>query len=132
MAKKILIVDDEVPMVRLLTSRLKGSGYEVATACDSQQCIKMALEESPDLIILDLKMPEGGGIYAFKRLKRSAKTEAIPVIFITAYPSEHALGKVIRMGAKAFIPKPFDPADLLWKVRRALGEEPEKSPASLD
>jgi two-component system cell cycle response regulator len=124
MARKILIVDNEVQMVRLLASRLKDSGYEVATACDSQQCVKMALEERPDLIILDLIMPEGGGIYAFKRLKRSAKTAAIPVIFITAYLSEHVLGKVTRMGAKAFIPKPDDTADLLWKVRKALGEEP--------
>lgn len=57
MAGKIWVVDDEVQMVRLLTSRLKGSGYEVATACDSQQCEKMALEESPDLIIPDLKIP---------------------------------------------------------------------------
>ena len=123
MARKILVVDDEVQMVRLLASRLKGSGYEVATAYDGQQCVKMAREERPDLIILDLKMPEGGGLYAFKRLKASAKTAAIPVIFITAYPTEHALGKVLGMGAKAFIPKPIDVADFLWKVRRALGEE---------
>ena len=129
--KKILVVDDEVQMVRLLASRLKGSGYEVVTACDGQQCVKMAREESPDLIILDLVMPEGGGLYAFRRLKASAKTAAIPVIFITGYPTEHVEEKVLEMGAEAFIPKPIDSSDLLWKVRRALGEEPEEGPASL-
>ena len=120
MGKRILVADDEPRTVELLSSRLRANGYEVTTAYDAQQCVKIALEERPDLIILDLKMPAGGGLYAFGRLKASPKTAAIPMIFVTAYPFEAIRKEVLEMGAKDFVAKPFDGDDLLKKVRKAF------------
>ncbi len=130
--KKILVVDDDLQMVKLLASRLKANEYEVKVAYDGCQCIEVACQERPDLILLDIAMPAGDGLSTFESLRTIPDTAAIPVIFITAYPSEDSESEALEMGAKAFIPKPIDSADLLWKVRRALGEEPEEGPASLD
>ena len=69
MPKKILVVDDEPQIVHLLSARLKASGYDTYGANDSYQCIKMTKEVNPDLILLDMKMPAGGGIQAFNNLK---------------------------------------------------------------
>ncbi len=69
MKKKILIVDDDPSIVRLFSLLLKANGYETFGTYDSYQCIKMAKEVKPDLILLDLDMPAGGGIYAFENLK---------------------------------------------------------------
>ena len=124
-AKKILIVDDEPHIVRLLASRLRADNYEVRVACDGYQCIKVAREERPDLIILDIKMPAGGGLHAFETLRALPDTLITPVIFITAYASEEIRKQVLEMGAEDFVAKPFDSDDLLRKVRKALGEEPE-------
>ena len=86
MGKKILIVDDEPQIVRLLSQRLKANGYEPFAANDSYQCIKMTREVKPDLILLDFKMPAGGGIHAFNTLRSSVYTASIPIIFITSHP----------------------------------------------
>jgi len=125
MAKKILVVDDDPQTVRLLASRLRANNYEVIAASDCYQCVKMSMEERPDLILLDVKMPAGGGLSAFETLRRSMYTVTIPVIFITGYPDENIKKKVFEMGAEDFILKPFDSNDLLKKVRKALGEESE-------
>lgn len=125
MAKKILVVDDEPQIVRLLASRLKAHKYEVSIARDGYECIKVARDEKPDLIILDIKMPAGGGISAYESLSNMSDTMTTPVIFITAYPSGQVEKKVLEMGAVAFVTKPFDADELLAKVRKALHEEPD-------
>lgn len=125
MAKKILIVDDELHIVKLLASRLRADNYEIRVAYDGYQCIKVAREEKPDLIILDIKMPAGGGIHAFETFQALPETIITPVIFITAYATEEIRKQVLEMGAEDFITKPFDSDDLLRKVRKALGDEPE-------
>jgi two-component system cell cycle response regulator len=81
----------------------------------------MAKEENPDLILLDIKMPMGGGIKAFDNLRNNIKTENIPVIFITAYPSAEVKKQVIDMGADGFISKPFSSEELLNKIRSIIG-----------
>jgi DNA-binding response OmpR family regulator len=122
MPKKILIVDDEADIVALLAMRLKAHGYEITVASDGVSAVARAHREKPDLILLDIKMPAGGGVATFENLKRSADTMIIPVIFITAYPDDDTKHKTLTMGAKAFIAKPFDANDVLAKVRKALGE----------
>jgi len=120
MKKKILIVDDEPQIVRLLSLRLQANNYDVAVAYDGYQCIHMVKEENPDLILLDIKMPMGGGIEAFENLKNNTFTDKIPVIFITAYPSVEVKKQVIDMGADGFIAKPFSSEDLLDKIRSII------------
>lgn len=122
MGFKILVVDDEPQIVRLLSQRLKANGYETFTANDSYQCIKMAKEVKPDLILLDIKMPAGGGIHAFNTLKSSVYTSTIPVIFITAYPSDEIKKQVKELGADGFFAKPFNSIELLDKIKKLIGE----------
>ena len=122
MNKKILVVDDEPKIVQLLSTRLKASGYETFAANDSYQCLKMAREVKPDLILLDMKMPAGGGIQAFENLKSSVYTSNIPVIFITAYPGKEVIKLVKDLGADGFFSKPFKSADLLTKIKNLIGE----------
>ena len=126
MPKKILVVDDEINVLKVIASRLKANNYDVVTASDSIYAIKKAIEEKPDLIILDIKMPAGGGISAFENLRLLDSTMTIPIIFITAHPTEEIKRKVLEMGAEDFVAKPFSPDDLLTKVRKALGENIEE------
>lgn len=112
MKKKILIVDDEPGIVRLLALRLKVKGYEVFEAFDGLQCVEIAKEEVPDLILLDIKMPVMDGITAFEKLIQMDITKKIPVIFMTAYPKLEVKNQVVSIGAKGFISKPFISEDL--------------------
>jgi len=122
MAKKILVVDDEPQIVRLLSQRLKANGYETFAANDGYQCLKMAQEVKPDLILLDIKMPAGGGVEAFNNLKSSVYTEMIPIIFITANHSDEVKREVMNMGADGFFAKPFNSVDLLNQIKGLIGE----------
>lgn len=122
MAKKILIVDDDQQIVLLLASRLKANKYEIVVAYDAMQAVAKAFSEKPDLILLDIKMPAGGGIGVMDNLRNSAATSVIPVIVITAYPNPEIQQKVLEMGAVDFISKPFKAEDVLSRIRKALGE----------
>jgi DNA-binding response OmpR family regulator len=123
MPKKILVVDDEHDMLKLIAVRLKANNYDVVTASDGFYAVKKAHEEKPDLIILDIKMPVGGGMGVFENLRMNSNTMLIPIIFITAHPSEEIKRKVLEMGAEDFIAKPFNADELLAKVRKALRED---------
>ena len=122
MKKKILVVDDETQIVRLLSMRLEANNYEIVKAYDGNQCTQVAKTEMPDIILLDIKMPMGGGITAFETIRNSKTTKNIPIIFITAYPSEQIKKQVIDMGADGFISKPFNSEDLLDKIHSIIGE----------
>lgn len=125
MAKKILIVDDETNIVRVLTSRLEANNYEVCAAFDAVHGLRMAIKEQPDLILMDIKMPAGDGASVYEKIKKSEDTAIIPVIFITAYPSNDVLERVQELGAAGFVTKPFDSDDLVNRIREVLKEEPD-------
>ncbi len=120
MKKKILIVDDDPQIVRLLAMRLKANDFDVVAAYDGYQCVPVAKKEAPDLILLDIKMPLGGGIGAFEILKGMADTSIIPIIFITAFPSEEVRRLVKEMGANDLISKPFNSEVLIEKINTAI------------
>jgi DNA-binding response OmpR family regulator len=123
--KKILIVDDERDIVKALTIRLQGAGYDVVTAFDGAQGVFMAHKEKPDLIILDVRMPAGNGFSVAERLKRSDHTLTIPVIFLTGSPETNAEEKARAVGARFYIKKPYDPEELLDAIKRALEKDSE-------
>jgi DNA-binding response OmpR family regulator len=123
MPKKILIVDDEINVVKLLAARLKANNYDVVTATDGLYAVIKAHDEKPDLVLLDVNMPAGGGVSVFENLLKTGDTMMTPVIFITAYPDEELRRKVLEMGAEDFIPKPFDPEELIAKIKKALQED---------
>ena len=128
MAKKILIVEDEANIVKLITSRLKANNYDVVVAYDGLYAVREAHEKKPDLIILDIKMPAGSGISVFENLKMTGDTMMIPIIFITAHATDELRKQALAMGAADFIVKPFDAEELLTKVKRVLGEEKQQAP----
>ena len=121
--RKILIADDDHDIVELLESRLRANNFDVVTAHDCSDAIKKAYSESPDLILLDIKMPKVGGLSAFDSLQMYNRTESIPVIFITAYPSKEVQQKATEMGAVGFVAKPFDTDELISKINKSLNKD---------
>ncbi|MDP8253960.1 MAG: response regulator [Candidatus Kaelpia aquatica] len=120
MAKKILIVDDEPDIIKMLGVRLKANGYEVISAQDGVQAVSVAHREKPDLIILDVKMPAQDGYTVYENLQMAGNTNMIPVIFLTALPPEDVEKKVQELGADGYISKPFDTEDILNKVKELI------------
>jgi len=116
--KKILAVDDEVHMLRLIEYNLTREGYTVLTASNGKEAIEIAHLERPDLILLDIRMPYMNGYEVFARLKEHPKTTCIPVIFISILSDEE---ETIRLGAQR-IQKPFIPSVLIEKIRSVLVE----------
>jgi two-component system KDP operon response regulator KdpE len=120
--KKILIVDDD-PDVRLgLHVRLVANGYETCFAGDALSAIAEARKQQPDLIILDLGLPAGDGFVVMERLGRVASLSVIPIIVVSARDVRANQERAVKAGAKAFLQKPVDNAELLAVIRRALGE----------
>jgi len=120
MKKKILIVDDEPGIVRLISMRLKAKGYEVFEAYDGLEGVSVAIKKIPDLILMDIKMPNGGGVGAFERLIQIDITKEIPVIFMTAFPTLEIKNQVLKMGAKDCISKPFISKDFEKTIEKTL------------
>jgi DNA-binding response OmpR family regulator len=123
MPKKILVVDDDPKVVLLLESRLKANKYEVIGAYDGKSCLKKAIQEKPDLILLDILMPGLNGFEVSKQLKNDARTQEIPVIMLTALAQEKDLSKGLEAGAACFITKPFSSEDLIYEIKQALQKE---------
>ncbi len=122
MKRKILVVDDERDIAMALKIRLKDNGYNVITAFDSVQAYTTAQKEKPDLIILDVFIPGGGGFVVAERLKKSSETQHIPIIFLTGISGEEE--RAFRAGACSYLMKPYNPPVLLEEVRRALETSP--------
>jgi len=120
MLEKILIVEDEPDFAKALKIRLKGSGYFVVTAFDAIQAVVKARKEKPDLIILDIGIPAGGGLSVAEKLKRSTHTCSIPIIFLTGSSDEEDEKRAMRLGALFYFRKPLSDAELLEAVRSAL------------
>ena len=118
--KRILVVDDERDFVEMIKFRLEANGYEVIAAFDGIQGMMVAKREKPDLIILDVMMPAGGGYLVCERLKLSSFTWSIPVIFLTAKSRPEDEAKAYEVGAKYYLTKPYEPEVLLDTIKRAL------------
>ena len=119
--KKVLIIDDEQDMVKVVKTRLEASGYETASAKDGLEGLEKADKENPDLILLDIKMAQMDGYTTLCKLKHEKKTESIPVIILTGY--EKMKDMFGLEGAADYIVKPFDSQDLLLRISRALKKE---------
>lgn len=125
MTKTILVVDDEKRLVSLVESYLTQEGYRVVSAYDGKEAISVARREHPDLIILDLMMPEMDG-YAFMRAHRAEADT--PIILLTARVDDEERVIGLELGADDYVTKPFRPRELVARVRavlrRAGGTEP--------
>jgi len=118
--KKILVVDDEPDVVRILSKSLVTNGFEVITANDGLECIAKVENEPPDLILLDNIMPNMDGQAVLKKLKASKETEEIPIIMVTALADEKDITSAQKGGAIGYVVKPFDYNALLKQIKQAL------------
>ena len=120
--KKILVIDDDRSIVMLLDRRLTQAGYEVITAVDGVQGIKFSFQANPDLIVLDIRFPAGGGMGLLEKLSGSNKTWNIPIIINTSYDDPEIRQKAEEHNVKDFMLKPVDPDELAKKIKEILGE----------
>jgi two-component system sensor histidine kinase/response regulator len=117
---KILVVDDQPINVKLLQRKLERQGMDVYLAYNGRECLKIVEEAEPDLILLDIMMPEMDGIETCERLKSNPVTETIPVIFITAKASKEGKLEGLEAGAVDYITKPIDLDETLARVQTQL------------
>jgi DNA-binding response OmpR family regulator len=118
--KKILVAEDEPDIRELIAISLRYAGYEVVEAIDGQEAVKKAQGESPDLILLDVRMPNMNGYEACNLLKGGDSTQKIPVIFLSARGQESEIKRGLEMGAEEYILKPFAPDELYRRVGSIL------------
>jgi len=117
--KKILVIDDDPGLVKVIAARLEASGYGTVTANDGVQGMEKAKNEKPDLILLDIKMPNMDGHTMLRNLKKYGEgTKPIPVIMLTGYDGLDDLFGL--EGAVDYIVKPFEDKDLLLRISKAL------------
>jgi DNA-binding response OmpR family regulator len=119
MKKKILIVDDEPDLLRVACFRLKKSGYQVISAVNGRDALELASKESPDLILLDVRLPLMEGPDVCACIKKDDKIKHIPVILFTA-STQNINEKVAACGAQGYILKPFSAEELLAKIKELI------------
>jgi DNA-binding response OmpR family regulator len=128
---KVLIVEDDGDIMDLLDYNLANAGFKVLKAGDGTRALEVARNEVPDLILLDLMLPEIDGIEVCKVLKKSESTQNIPVLMVTAKGEEVDRVVGLEIGAEDYVVKPFSPRELILRVKAILkrikGEEPVKS-----
>lgn len=118
--KRILVVDDDQDLVHALQVRLKAAGYEVLFALDAVNAVRLARVEHPDLVILDIGLPAGGGFAVLDRLQKLSGSGVLPVIVLTAREPEGNRDRALGMGAQAYFQKPVESVELLAAVRTAI------------
>lgn len=114
---KILVVDDEPSIVEVVTIYLERSGYSVTTAADGQSALRAMATEMPDLVVLDLMLPEVDGLEITRRLRAEGNT---PIIMLTARKEEADRVLGLELGADDYVVKPFSPMELVSRVRAVL------------
>jgi len=121
----LLVVDDDKKIVDLVTLYLNRSGYEVLAAYDGQQALELARSHRPDLIVLDLMLPQVDGLDVCRRLRAES---AVPIIMLTARKTDADKLTGLDLGADDYVTKPFNPNELVARIRAVLrrtrGEEP--------
>jgi DNA-binding response OmpR family regulator len=120
----VLFADDTLDTRDLYAMYFTSRGYHVLTSTDGQSAIEMALAGRPDVIIVDLAMPKLDGISVTRLLKSDPRTQATPIIILTAYPQEAIDGGALEAGADIFLTKPCLPEDLETHVRELLKRTP--------
>ncbi len=118
--KRILVADDEVYILHILEFSLNLEGFEVITAANGREALSKIAKQRPDLVVLDVVMPDLDGHEVCRRLKADERTRDIPIIFLSAKdaPSDRELG--LSLGAGAYITKPFSPQRLIECIQNLL------------
>ncbi len=114
--RKVLVVDDEEPVIKFLSDTLTASGFEVASAADGKQAISQIDKERPDLVLLDIAMPEMDGFETCAALRKRSANNDLPIIMLTGLEEESAIISSFERGADDYLTKPFDNTELFKKI----------------
>jgi len=123
---KILVCDDDKSIVLLLSRRLKVNNYDVVTAKDGKEALEKTKKEKPDLIIMDLNMPEKNGYQVCREIRNDPDLKGIPIILLSAWVRDK-MGDDINL-ADVYLTKPFTPEQLLGEINYLLSPEAEEKP----
>ncbi len=129
--RHLLVVEDDEDILELVAYNLAKAGYRVTKAATGREALARVAEEPPDLVVLDLMLPETDGTEVCRRLKGDANTSAIPVVMLTAKGEESDIVAGLELGADDYITKPFSPQVLLARIRAVLRRK-EKGDADAD
>ena len=135
MKAKILVVDDEPDALELIEYNLRSTGYQVFTAGDGAKALDLARRHLPDVVILDLMLPEIDGIEVCKILRRNPETTEVPILMLTAKADEIDRVIGLEVGADDYVTKPFSPRELVLRIKNILrrgGVVSEKQPTFIE
>lgn len=119
-AKTILLVDDSLTDLRLMTTALQTQGYHVVTAMDGEEALQQARQQQPHLVLLDIVLPKRNGFQVCRQLKNSPETRSIKVILVSSKTQDSDRFWGLKQGADDYLTKPFDAKALLASVQRYL------------
>lgn len=117
----VLVADDEEDIRALVAYRMEKAGYEVVQAADGEEAIRLALERTPALAIVDVMMPKADGFEVTRRLREEEATKRMPIILLTARAQEADVQRGFDAGADDYMRKPFSPQELRMRVQAILG-----------
>jgi len=129
MSEKILIIDDDIDTLRLVGLMLQRQGYQISAATNGQQGLDKALEEIPDLILLDVMMPDMDGYEVTRRLRRNPATMETPILMFTARTQLDDKVNGFEVGANDYLTKPTHPSELQARVKTLLSRANENKEA---
>ena len=125
--ERVLVVDDDAELCQLVTRFLAREGFEISWAPGGAAGVEQALAENYSLIMLDVMMPDTDGFEVLRRIRQQSRT---PVLMLTARGDTHDRIRGLEMGADDYLPKPFDPAELVARIRAILRRSSPQRPAS--
>lgn len=121
---RVLVVDDDPDILRVIEATLASSGHQVDCTSKSSEALSMALRTRPDVVILDLMMPEPSGTDLLEAFRGHPETRSIPIVFLSALSDSTVKADLLRQGASDFVGKPFEPEELVARVERLIPERP--------
>lgn len=120
-AGKVLLIEDDLPMVKMYSTKLRKENFEVEVACDGEEGLKKAKEWSPDLVVLDLMIPKIGGMELLEQLRADSKTKNLPVIILSNLSQEQDIERSKQLEVKEFLIKVnFTPSQVVEKIKGYL------------
>lgn len=120
---KVLVVEDNLDNLRLITYALKHAGYDVITAVTGTEGVARALTEHPLFVVMDINLPDVDGLEATRRIRASGANGNLPIVAITSYAMSGDKDKILEAGCTAYFEKPIDPLTIVASIHRAIGME---------
>ncbi len=120
MAKKILIVEDNLDLIDYMQDLLHNLKYDAIVATDGKQAVDMASDQLPDLILMDVVLPEMNGLEATRRIRQKTECKSIPILAVTARVLPQAREECLQSGCNDYISKPFTPKELATRIEKLL------------